>query len=117
MAAPTPFVRQADACPGPATVSSVCTTWGPCSKPCSPRRAGRVSIGNVVGTGHALPGESATLDDFGQLDLPVLPMTGSESPPAPRGVARLLAQGLPRMQPMNCGRVWVTWAPSPPTTQ
>jgi pimeloyl-ACP methyl ester carboxylesterase len=50
---------------------------------------------NVVGWGHALFGEGATLDAFARIQVPVLLMTGGESPPSSRGVARLLAQALP----------------------
>ena len=56
------------------------------------------AIANVGGWGRALFGEPATLADWARVDVPVLLMTGSESPASSRGVARLLAQALPRVQ-------------------
>jgi pimeloyl-ACP methyl ester carboxylesterase len=56
------------------------------------------SIVNVGGWGRALLDEPATLDQFARLDVPVLLMTGRASPASSRGVARLLAQALPRVQ-------------------
>ena len=56
------------------------------------------AIANVGGWGRALFGEPATLADWARVDVPVLLMTGSESPASSLGVARLLAQALPRVQ-------------------
>lgn len=56
------------------------------------------AIANVGGWGRALFGEPATLADLARIDVPVLLMTGSESPASSLGVARLLAQALPRVQ-------------------
>ncbi len=56
------------------------------------------AIANVGGWRRALFSEPATLADWARIDLPVLLMTGSESPASSLGVARLLAQTLPRVQ-------------------
>jgi pimeloyl-ACP methyl ester carboxylesterase len=56
------------------------------------------AIADVGGWGRALFGEPATLADWARIDVPVLLMTGSDSPASARGVARLLAQALPRVQ-------------------
>lgn len=56
------------------------------------------AIAHVGGWGRALFGEPATLADLARIDLPVLLMTGSTSPASSLGVARLLAQALPRVQ-------------------
>ncbi len=56
------------------------------------------AIVNVQGWGTALFTQPTPLSDFGALDMPVLLMVGSESPASSRGVARLLATVLPRLQ-------------------
>jgi len=56
------------------------------------------AIVNVQGWGDALFDRSTPLAAFRTLDLPVLLMVGRESPPSSRGVARLLATALPRLQ-------------------
>ena len=56
------------------------------------------AIVNVQGWGTALFTQPTPLSDFGALDVPVLLMVGSESPASSRGVARLLAATLPRVQ-------------------
>lgn len=56
------------------------------------------AVANVRGWGAALFGEPTPLAAFARLDLPVLLMLGSESPASSRGVARLLAGALPRVQ-------------------
>lgn len=56
------------------------------------------AIAHVQGWGTALFTQPTPLSDFGALDLPVLLMVGSESPASSRGVARLLAGALPRLQ-------------------
>lgn len=56
------------------------------------------AIANVGGWGRALFGEPATLAALAQISVPVLLMTGRESPASSQGVARLLAQTLPRVQ-------------------
>lgn len=56
------------------------------------------AIVNVQGWATALFTQPTPLSAFGALDLPVLLMEGSESPASSRGVARLLAGVLPRVQ-------------------
>jgi pimeloyl-ACP methyl ester carboxylesterase len=56
------------------------------------------AIVNVQGWGTALFTQPTPLSDFGALDLPVLLMTGSDSPASSRGVARRLASALPRLR-------------------
>lgn len=56
------------------------------------------AVANVRGWGAALFGEPTPLAAFARLDLPVLLMVGRESPASSRGVARLLAGALPRVQ-------------------
>ena len=46
---------------------------------------------------HALFMESTPLSAFATLDVPVLYLTGAQSPPPPRGIARLLKKTLPRV--------------------
>ena len=43
-------------------------------------------------------GEPTPLSAFARLDIPVLYMVGKDSPASSRGVARLLAKALPRVQ-------------------
>ena len=57
----------------------------------------RASIANVRRWGYALHSESATLDDFRRLDIPVLLMSGARSQPSAHAVVRLLASALPRV--------------------
>ena len=56
------------------------------------------AVANVRGWGAALFGEPTPLAAFAKLDVPVLLMVGSDSPASSRGVARLLAGALPRVQ-------------------
>jgi pimeloyl-ACP methyl ester carboxylesterase len=56
------------------------------------------SVANVRRWGHALFTEPTPVDDFRSLDVPVLLMTGARSTAAAHGVARLLAQALPRVE-------------------
>lgn len=56
------------------------------------------AIAHVQGWGTALFTQPTPLSDFAALDVPVLLMVGSESPASSRGVARLLAGVLPRVQ-------------------
>jgi pimeloyl-ACP methyl ester carboxylesterase len=56
------------------------------------------AMANVRGWGQALIGEPNPLAAFAGLDVPVLYMTGGKSPASARGVARLLARTLPRVQ-------------------
>ena len=56
------------------------------------------AIVHVQGWGTALFTQPTPLSDFGALDVPVLLMVGSDSPASSRGVARLLASVLPRVQ-------------------
>ncbi len=53
---------------------------------------------NVHGWARALLGEPTPLSAFSALDVPVLYMTGQNSPPSSLGVARLLTQVLPRVE-------------------
>lgn len=56
------------------------------------------SVANVRGWAGALLGEPTPLDAFRRLNVPVLYMMGSDSPPSSRGVGRLLMQALPRVE-------------------
>ena len=56
-----------------------------------------VAVANIGPWSDALFGEPTPLEAFAALDLPVLLMVGSESPPSSRGVARLLTRALPRV--------------------
>ena len=59
------------------------------------------SVRNVRGRARALTREPTPLATFAALDLPVLLMTGTVSPASSRGVARLLASTLPRVQTLE----------------
>jgi pimeloyl-ACP methyl ester carboxylesterase len=63
-------------------------------------RKGQISssVINVRGWATALFNESTPLGAFSELDVPVLYMMGSESPPSSRGVGRLLMEVLPQVQ-------------------
>ena len=52
---------------------------------------------NVHGRAHALFEQPTPLQALAALQVPVLLMVGSESPASARGVARLLAHGLPNV--------------------
>ena len=56
------------------------------------------SVTNVRRWAHALFTEPTPLAAFRSLDIPVLYMVGKRSTPAARGVARLLANALPRVE-------------------
>jgi pimeloyl-ACP methyl ester carboxylesterase len=56
------------------------------------------SVAHVGGWGDALFGEPAPLAAFSRLEIPVLLLVGTESPASSRGVARLLAPALPRVE-------------------
>lgn len=56
------------------------------------------STANIRGWAGALMGEPTPLAAFSRMHLPVLYMSGSESPPSSRGVARLLTRVLPQVQ-------------------
>ena len=56
------------------------------------------SVTNVRRWAHALFTEPTPLAAFRSLDVPVLYMVGKRSTPAARGVARLLANALPRVE-------------------
>lgn len=56
------------------------------------------SVANVRRWGHALFTEPTPLEAFRSLDIPVLYMVGRRSPASARGVARLLASALPRVE-------------------
>lgn len=58
----------------------------------------RESAADVRQWATALFGEPAPLEDFARLDVPVLYMTGSNSPASSLGVARLLTRMLPRVE-------------------
>lgn len=63
------------------------------------------SVRNVRGWANALVGESTPLSTFAALDVPVLLMVGADSPASSRGVARLLAAALPRLETVAFGGV------------
>jgi pimeloyl-ACP methyl ester carboxylesterase len=56
------------------------------------------SVVNVRGWKSALFGEPTPLAAFARLDVPVLYMTGKDSPASSLGVARLLTKTLPRVE-------------------
>ena len=56
------------------------------------------SIVNLGGWGNALFTEPTPLEAFSRLDVPVLFMTGTDSPASSLGVARLLTGALPRAE-------------------
>ena len=56
------------------------------------------SVTNVRGWANALFGEPTPLQAFSQLGVPVLYMTGKDSPASSRGVAGLLTRALPRVE-------------------
>jgi pimeloyl-ACP methyl ester carboxylesterase len=57
-----------------------------------------VSMANIRGWGHACLSEPTPLEAFAWLGAPVLYMTGKHSPASSRGVAKLLARMLPRVE-------------------
>lgn len=59
------------------------------------------SVRNVRSWARALFGEPTPLAVFSQLEMPVLYMTGKESPVSSLGVARLLVPALPRVRSME----------------
>jgi pimeloyl-ACP methyl ester carboxylesterase len=64
-----------------------------------PRKAPiAASVANVRRWGHALFTEPTPLEAFRSLNVPVLYMVGKRSTPSARGVARLLASALPRVE-------------------
>ena len=56
------------------------------------------SIVNIREWGNALTKEPTPLEVFSRLDVPVLLMTGTDSPASSLGVARLLTRALPRVE-------------------
>jgi pimeloyl-ACP methyl ester carboxylesterase len=56
------------------------------------------SVRNMRGWGQCLLHEATPLSAFAQLDIPVLYMTGSDSPLSSLGVAKLLTHALPRVE-------------------
>jgi pimeloyl-ACP methyl ester carboxylesterase len=56
------------------------------------------SIRNIRSWSHALLREPAPLRAFAALDMPILYMTGKNSPAASRGVAKILTRVLPRVE-------------------
>lgn len=56
------------------------------------------AVVNVRGWASALFGEPTPLESFAALSVPVLYMTGKESPASSLGVARLLTKTLPRLE-------------------
>jgi pimeloyl-ACP methyl ester carboxylesterase len=56
------------------------------------------SVASVRGWAHALMKEPTPLAAFRDLKIPVLYMTGSDSPASSRGVARLLTKALPQVE-------------------
>ena len=69
-----------------------------CGTPEARKPSITAAVANVRGWGAALFGEPTPLAAFARLDLPVLLMVGSDSPASSRGIARLLASALPRVQ-------------------
>lgn len=63
------------------------------------------SVRNVRGWAKALVSEPTPLSTFAALDVPVLLMVGADSPASSRGVARLLAAALPRLETVAFGGV------------
>jgi pimeloyl-ACP methyl ester carboxylesterase len=56
------------------------------------------SVADISGWAHALMKEPTPLAAFRALQVPVLYMTGSDSPASSRGVARILINALPQVQ-------------------
>jgi pimeloyl-ACP methyl ester carboxylesterase len=56
------------------------------------------SVANITGWAHALMKEPTPLAAFRALNIPVLYMTGSDSPASSRGVARILTRALPQVE-------------------
>jgi pimeloyl-ACP methyl ester carboxylesterase len=71
------------------------------AKPESQRSAIEAAIVNVQGWGRALLGETTPLTALRDLEMPVLLMQGSETPPSARAVATLLARTLPRVETLS----------------
>jgi len=59
------------------------------------------SMVNIAGWAEALFSEPTPLQDFALLDMPILYMTGKQSPASSRGVARLLTGVLPNVSVME----------------
>jgi pimeloyl-ACP methyl ester carboxylesterase len=59
------------------------------------------SMVNVQGWADAVLSDRYSLDLFRELDIPVLLMSGARSPASSRGVARLLAEVLPSVTPVE----------------
>jgi pimeloyl-ACP methyl ester carboxylesterase len=68
------------------------------ARPEAQRGSIEASIVNVQGWSRALFGEATPLAALAALQIPVLLMTGAESPASSRAVARLLASALPRLE-------------------
>lgn len=68
------------------------------AKPEAHRSAIEAAVVNVQGWGGALFGDTTPLTAFRALKMPVLLMQGSETTPAARAVATLLARTLPRVE-------------------
>lgn len=56
------------------------------------------AVVNIRRWGHALFTEPTPLAEFGQLDMPILYMTGGRTTASARGVAQILQASLPRVQ-------------------
>ena len=56
------------------------------------------AVANITGWAHALMKEPTPLAAFRALKIPVLYMTGSDSPASSRGVARILTRALPQVE-------------------
>ncbi len=107
--APAPFVREAGAGPGVVCVHANASSsgqWRPLMELLAPRfrvfaadsSPIRASIVHVGAWGSTLFTEPTPLAAFAALRIPVLLMVGASSPPAGRGVARLLRRVLPRVE-------------------
>lgn len=69
--------------------------------PAPRREAVAAAMAVVKAEWHAAFTEPTPLATFSTLDVPVLLLTGSESPASSRGVARLLTESLPRVTPLE----------------
>ncbi|HKP31053.1 MAG TPA: alpha/beta fold hydrolase [Gemmatimonadales bacterium] len=74
-------------------------TWQ--SFPAPKQDAVAASMVNVRGWSDAVLSDRYSLDVFRELELPVLLMSGGRSPASSRGVARLLAEALPNVTPVE----------------
>ena len=98
MAGPGQPVGTQDRLRRPRTTAGGACRWRSFTKA---RPAITESVRNVRRWARALFGEPTPLAVFSQLEMPVLYMTGKESPVSSLGVARLLVPALPRVRSME----------------